>query len=115
MKALAYAKAHSCHVRHQSRLAHPAACKRPRPLRHSGRCHAALTSNLLELSIGVAIAGGLIYSAVPLVSGKAKARNTGTPWTACAAPLVLIAWPSKQVSASYCLPWDSRSLLAVGC
>ena len=88
MRAWVCAHGNCCLGRHQSRLAHQAACGRPRQLRRgeSCSCQASLTSNLIELSIGVAIAGGLVYSAVPLVSGKAKARNAGAPQLSCASP-----------------------------
>ena len=41
----------------------------------SVRCRGLLNNSLVELSVGVAIVAGLGYSALPLVTGRARVRN----------------------------------------
>jgi len=43
----------------------------------SARCRGLLNNSLVELSVGVAIVAGLGYSALPLVTGRARTRNAG--------------------------------------
>lgn len=60
---------------HHASLAAMTARRRPWQCSRSAQCRASL-SNLVELSIGVAIVGGLAYSALPLVNGRCDMGTT---------------------------------------
>ena len=61
---------------HHASLAAMTARRRPWKCSRSAQCRASLTSNLVELSIGVAVVGGLAYSALPLINGRCDMGTT---------------------------------------